>query len=188
MFFHKELFCEKCHAPIGKKEMCIFDYSFQGRNKEGKKIYLCQDCCIKELYDNLRKHSSKAVIIQPSNKYDAFTFYSFEMLSKGIEHSINKKVILKYLKDIESFLPKDGERCSNCGKEANYTWCTMNIYSKNNPSCMDINLQEKENAAFLCTDCLVKSLIQRIKAQKIIFKAIYPMIDNVTGFFTPWLY
>ena len=186
MFFHKELFCEKCHAPINKKNICTFDYSLQRRNKTGRKISLCQDCCLKELAANLRKHSQKAVIIQPTGKYDTYAFYSFKMLSEGVGHSMDKDTILKYIQDIESFLPKDNEECNRCSSHASYTWCTMNIYSKDNPSYMYINLAEKKDCIYLCTDCLINLLRKKIQTENIHFREIYPMVDDEAGFYTPW--
>lgn len=188
MFFNRELFCEKCHLPVNKKDICTFDYSLQRRNKDGKAIQLCQDCCLNELADNLRKHDSKAVIIQPSDQYNAYAFYSFKVLSAKAEHSINKAMELKYIQDVSSFLPEDGAMCNCCSNAAKYTWCTMNIYNEGNPESMDINLSEKQNRVYLCTDCLIKLLMGKIRDQGIAFRAIYPVVDNETGFYTPWVY
>lgn len=113
--------------------MCTFDYSLQGRNKTGRKISLCQDCCLKELAANLREHTQKAVIVQPSSNYDAYVFYSFKMLIDGAKHSINRETELKSDKDIMSFLPNNGEKCSCCSNPAIYTWCTLNLFKHYDP-------------------------------------------------------
>lgn len=188
MLFHKELFCERCHIPISKKNMCTFDYSLQGRNKDGKEINLCQDCGLKELATNLQNHSQKAIIIQPSTKYDAYAFYSFNMLMGGSKYSINKDVEMKSTEDIKSFLPKDDEKCNFCHNHAHYTWCTIDIYDDKNPCCMNINFAEKKNCIYLCTDCLINLLRKKIQTENINFRAIYPMVTNEDGYYTPWMY
>ena len=87
VFFNRELFCEKCHLPVNKKDICTLDYSLQRRNKDGKAIQLCQNCCLNELAVNLRKHDSKAVIIQPSDQwlsYEKLLYYDFDHFEKAI--------------------------------------------------------------------------------------------------------
>ena len=190
MFFHKELFCEKCHTPIDKKNMCTFDYSTLGRNKDGKPINLCQECCTKELMDNLQIHTQKAVIVQPTDKYNAYVFYSFQLFIEEAKYSMNREKAMKPTRDIMSFLPSDEERCSYCSNPATYTWCTLNLFRHCDPygGSFHINLEEKKNCVYLCKDCLINLLSKKIKEDNIHFRAIYPMVNDEIGYFTPWLY
>jgi len=64
----------------------------------------------------------------------------------------------------------------------------MSIYNEGNPESMDIHLSEKRNCIYLCAECLMKLLMEKIRDQGIAFRAIYPMIDHETGFYTPWVY
>lgn len=187
MFFHKERFCEKCHISIAKKEMCTFDYSLQGRNKEGNKIHLCQSCAREELIENFREHTQKAVIIPPDSKYDAYVFYSFQALIDGEKHSINKEITLKSIYNIKSFLPKENEKCSCCSNHAKYTWCTLDIFDNAIPWNLDINLAEKENCIHLCKACFLDCLNKSISNKSLILRAIYPMINEEEGYYTPWM-
>lgn len=181
MFFNKELVCEECDATVNKKSICTFDYSHQGRIKQQPTFKVCQKCGLEKLVADLQKYSHKAVIIQPSSKYNAYTFYSFDELNEGATHYDG----IEYVENIKSFLPESNEKCKFCSNEAIYTWCPFDIYYEGRPDSFDIDLSVKQECIYVCKDCLIELLVNKIETEKIDFSAVYPTIDE-TGFYTPW--
>lgn len=182
MLFKKEIACEECNSAITPKNICTIDYSRQGRIRHGIKIILCQKCGINKIINSFQEYTQKAVVIQPSSKYNTYAFYSFQELTSASKKSLTKFVDEEYIKDIEKLLPKDGDKCELCSNNANYSWCTINIYN-GTPFNMDINKSEKP--ILVCKNCLSKLFADKIISDNISFQVVFPMIDEI-GFYTPW--
>lgn len=186
MFFSKRFFCEKCHAPIDKKSMCTFDYSLQGKNKDANAIRLCQNCCLKEFADNFRQHTQKAVIIQPSSKFNSYAFYNFKELLGKSKHSINGYRDVELIENMKRLLPNDETKCSLCSSRANYTYCPLDIFYEDSPYDWEINMTEKGQCTYLCPNCLIELLLSSVEKGIINFNAVFPMVNDEIGFYTPW--
>lgn len=177
MFNSKEIDCEICKAKTNKKKICTFDYSRQGRIKQGETLKICQKCCLNKLVEGIKQNVNKAIIIQPENEFNTYTFYSFNDLLDGKKQD-------KFIDDLKSFLPEEHKKCNYCNNIAYYTWCSLGIIY-DDPYSMEVNLDEKIKSIYVCKDCLIELLKKRVEDQNIQFRYVYPIVDEV-GYYTPW--
>ena len=184
---NKEFVCDKCITIINKKTSCEFDYSHQRRYKNEIEEKLCQNCCIDELVAGLQNNTTKALIVQPSNKFNSYGFYSFKEMTEGSKHSsfnIETDIFCEYLQNL---LPKDYDKCKFCSNDAIYTWCDLSIYCGEDLYSFNIPI-EHEKTICVCQNCIGDLFRNKIEIDKIHFTYVYPMIPtiNESGYYTPW--
>lgn len=185
MLFHKTAVCEKCGLEVQKKEVCTVDYSRQGRIRGQQVFRLCRQCGEEELAGILRGNRQKTIVASPSEKFNAFVYYSFREYFVSSGRSMTEEE-LKKTEAARQFLPENGAVCSRCGRDAVYTWCTLNFFREGDPFSAEINPEEKAGAVCFCPDCLAEIFLNTLHEKHIYLRYIYPMGTPEEGIYTPW--
>ena len=184
MLFNRNVTCEKCNALTNKNNICTFDFSRQGRNRQGIRTRVCQKCCVVKLVEEFNNYDRIAVVVQPSKGYNAYAFYSFNELNETSEKSVNKNKDTKFIEEMKRLLPQNDVKCNFCEEKAVYSWCPTDIF-KDTPFSMEVNETIKGNLIYVCKNCLINLFQKKMKEDNICLRQVFPMVDEV-GFYTPW--
>lgn len=184
-FLNKKVSCEKCGKEVDKKHITIVDTSHQGRIKSGNRHYFCKECSKYVLIKYISGYKGKAIIIEPSVRYNAYVYYHFDKLKKNTAHSLDKKREKTEIENFMKLLPEEEQKCSHCKNLAQFTFCPIEIFRDADPYNWDIDTSDAVKKEYLCNKCAINRLSNCIFNQDIAFDAIYPNMKG-EGFFTPW--
>lgn len=133
-------------------------------------------CAMDSFYRSLIEAKAKAVVIRPEEKYNAVIYYEFNRINALDDNE-------EFSSCMKNALPKDGQACQECGEEAFYTWCSLDII------CNDIlnwePFTDDFERTYLCKECLVKAMKQKLEEDNIRLSAIGPAYGG-EGFYSPW--
>jgi len=184
--FVKEAKCEKCEKTLLKKKLATYDTSHQGKYKNGQSIKICNDCLMQLFYEGLRSFDQTAIVIYPIKKgYNAYAYYDFDsLLNTKFTSNIQREENISLVSDLTELLPQSDTKCS-CGEnKATYTGCSPEIFN-NDPFSWEVNKDTEFEHKYLCKDCLIRELKNKITELDIELDGIFPPIQQ-KGFLCPW--
>lgn len=174
--FKKEIQCDICGINLKKSDAFKFDSTIRGERHDGEKLYLCKKCFLDKLKQVIRTYQGKAIFYYPIKGDNAYHYYKFkENFAEELENE-----------DSEMFpppkcyklMPKEGERCICCNKNAHFTWCKSNAFEKIDTYNVSDIPNQLVKIEYLCSECLINKFIDAIEDENIIFKEFFPPVDK----------